>query len=202
MRVAEFLSHFDPSAAVRVLLRGYRRRKVVEGRLPRMVRALFLMLLKEYRHVTQLHSHPNAGPEDALLLGYGVDRDGRVIMDSYETLGQLINERFTPLWEEVMEAFLPERGHEEEVGAHFRNMRMAEYEECPDGYLEACHGRNVVEGFNDYTKERLDLESDLPRGRERVRVHVMSRLTAMVVAALTSAQNSVFEDLGSVAYIL
>lgn len=97
--------------------------------------------------------------------------------------------------------FLLDHGHLEEVGAHFRNMRMAEYEEAPDSYLDVYHQRNIGEGFNGYVKEQMDLERDIPKGKERVRMHTLSRLLSVVVAALTRAQNGVYEDLGSVAYI-
>lgn len=361
MSAAEFLSHFDPSAGVRILLRTYNRPMVVEKRLGRRVRASFLMLYKGYRHITQLYSHLKAEPEDAVLLGYEMDENGMVQLDSYETLREFINERLSPLWEEIMDAFLMElasilkaegipfgdemtddatflravkgdneaeysgyykangyktdivvenkhnlplratlldgdegegkclpeslaylhridllptvmyvdggytsyeniataetkyrvelryrievdwvlnpkgfeeylrtinqkcwkdegfktnatidyilrflleHGYTEEVGAHFRNMRMAEYEESPDCYLDVFHRRNVGEGFNGYAKDQIDLERDIPKGKEKVRVHTLSRLCSVIVVALTRAQNDVFDNLGSVAYIV
>ena len=361
MSTAEFLSHLTPTSAVSVVLETYERHEVVEERLPKRVRAVFLMLFKRFRHVSQLYSHLRAEPEDAVLLGYEIDGNGKVQLESYETLRQFINERLAGLWKVLIDAFLKElvsvlrsegvsigsessedatflkavkgdkeaeyngyykangykvdmavenkhnlptriafldgndaegrclpdslqhlheigllpdrmyidggytsyeniaiaeikygvelsyriekdwvinpkgfeghlrdlyqkhwkdaefkpkvsthyilsflltRGHMEEVGAHFRNMRMAEYEEASDSYLDAFHQRNIGEGFNGYAKDQIDLERDVPKGMEKVRIHALSRICCIIVAALTRAQNGVFEDLGSIAYIV
>ena len=54
MSAAEFLSHFDPSAGASLLLRTYERPRVVEKRLAKRVKAVFFMLYKRYRYVSQL----------------------------------------------------------------------------------------------------------------------------------------------------
>ena len=98
--------------------------------------------------------------------------------------------------------FLFERGHVEEVGAHFRNQVMAKYHEDPDGHMKGYHKRSRKEGNHGYWKEHLGIERRLRvKGRARVDRFLTRNLSAVLAVALTRLQHGVRTNLISVAFL-
>lgn len=103
---------------------------------------------------------------------------------------------------EFILSFLYERGEYEAVGSYYRNPKMAEYEECPDGYLDVYHIRNNGEALNGYLKDRMDLMTRLRvKGREKVDRYLTKSLLAILAVALNRLQHGVKNNLISVAYL-
>ena len=92
----------------------------------------------------------------------------------------------------------------EVVGSHFRNLRMAEYEEHPEGYLEICNERgSQMEG--DFGRMKLTtILDDHPgrRGWKQFLLHAGMAILSLVFAALIRVQNGVFGHLTDVTYIV
>lgn len=99
-------------------------------------------------------------------------------------------------------SFLDRKGLHKIVGSYFRNMKIAEYEECPDCYLDVYHRRNNGEALNGYLKDRLDLMTRLRvKGTEKVDRYLTKSLTAILAVALNRLQHGVKDNLISVAYL-
>ena len=99
--------------------------------------------------------------------------------------------------------YLFKKGEVETVGSYFRNHRMAEYEACPELYLEICHTRSRIEG--DYGRMKLTtLLDDHPgrRGWKQFLFHIGKVMIGLIFAALIRVQHGVFDHLSNVTYIV
>lgn len=99
---------------------------------------------------------------------------------------------------EFMMRYLVLKGHGETVGYMLRNDHIAAKEECPDGYLDHFHRRNITESENDYIKNDKGLQKAIRRkGREYVELQLQLTLLALHVVALVRLQNNVKSNLVS-----
>lgn len=91
----------------------------------------------------------------------------------------------------------------EAVGSYFRNLRMAEYEEHPEGYLDLCNERGgKMEG--DIGRMKLTtLLDDHPgrRGWKQFLLRAGMTILSLAFAALIRVQNGVYEHLSNITYI-
>jgi hypothetical protein len=105
---------------------------------------------------------------------------------------------------DFMLRYLYKKEEYEAVGSHFRNMRMAEYEEHPEGYEEICRRRGShMEG--DIGRVKLTtLLDDHPgrRGWKQFLLRAGMTMLSLAFAALIRAQNGIFEHLTNVTYIV
>lgn len=106
---------------------------------------------------------------------------------------------------EFMLHYLCKKGETEIVGALFRNQRMAEAEENPEGYEQKCNERGSrIEGFFSRVKTTTILD-DHPsrRGWKGFLLRAAGRsILSLVFAALIRAQNGVLEHLSNVTYVI
>jgi hypothetical protein len=104
---------------------------------------------------------------------------------------------------EFMLRYLNRKEEFEAVGSYFRNCRMAEYEEHPEGYLEVCNERGGrMEG--DIGRMKLTtLLDDHPgrRGWKQFLLRAGMTMLSLAFAALIRVQNGVFNHLTNVTYI-
>jgi len=92
--------------------------------------------------------------------------------------------------EDLMMSYLVKKGCYEPVGHMIRNMHIAAKEECPDGYLDHFHQRNMTESENDYIKNDTGLQQGIKRrGKEAVELELHFTLLALHVLALIRLQN-------------
>jgi len=91
----------------------------------------------------------------------------------------------------------------EAVGSYFRNLRMTEYEEHPEGYMDICHERGGrMEG--DIGRMKLTtLLDDHPgrRGWKQFLLRAGMTMLSLVFAALIRVQNGVTSNLTNITYI-
>jgi hypothetical protein len=130
----------------------------------------------------------------------------------YYTPEQEINYLFRKRWQEpyykkdasleyMMQCLIKEEVYEP-VAMHFRNARIQEFEECPDGVLDVYHMRNCSEGVNSYMKNHLGLETHINgKGMKNIDLHVTECCIAILAAALTRLQHGIIENISSVAYL-
>lgn len=133
---------------------------------------------------------------------------------NYEyTPEQEINYLYRKRWQEpyykkdasldYMMQCLVKEGVYEPVSMHFRNARIQEFEECPDGVLDVYHLRNCSEGINSYMKDYLGLETHINgKGLKNIDLHVTECCIAILAAALTRLQHGIIENISSVAYLV
>lgn len=104
---------------------------------------------------------------------------------------------------DFMLRYLNRKKEYEAVGSYFRNMRMAEYEEHPEGYEEICRKRGShMEG--DIRRVKLTtLLDDHPgrRGWKQFLLRAGMTMLSLVFAALIRVQNGVYEHLTNITYI-
>jgi len=92
--------------------------------------------------------------------------------------------------EDFMMRYLVKKGCYEPVGHLIRNMHIASKEECPDGYLDHFHQRNMTESENDYIKNDTGLQQGIKRkGKEAVALEFHLSLLALHVLAMVRLQN-------------
>ena len=104
--------------------------------------------------------------------------------------------------EYMMQCLVKEEVYEP-VAMHFRNARIQEFEECPDGVLDVYHRRNCSEGINSYMKDYLGLETHINgKGFKNIDLHVTECCIAILAAALTRLQHGIIENISSVAYLI
>jgi hypothetical protein len=100
--------------------------------------------------------------------------------------------------EDFMMKYLVKKGCYGTVGYMLRNMHMAAKEECPDGYLDHFHQRNITESENDYIKNDSGLQRAIRRkGKETIQLQFHLTLLALHVVALVRLQNGVKKNLVS-----
>jgi len=100
--------------------------------------------------------------------------------------------------EDFMMEYLVKKGCYGTVGYMLRNMHMAAKEECPDGYLDHFHQRNIAESENDYIKNDNGLQRAIRRkGKENIQLQFHLILLALHVVALVRLQNGVKKSLVS-----
>ena len=100
--------------------------------------------------------------------------------------------------EDFMIEYLVKEGCYGTVGYMLRNMHMAAKEECPDGYMDHFHRRNITESENDYIKNDNGLQRAIRRkGRENIQLQFHLTLLALHVVALVRLQNGVKKNLVS-----
>lgn len=94
--------------------------------------------------------------------------------------------------EEFMVEYLVKKECCETVGYMLRNQHMAAKEECPDGYLDHFHRRNITESENDAIKNDHGLQRAIRRkGKETIALQFHLTLLALHVIALVRLQNGV-----------
>ena len=92
--------------------------------------------------------------------------------------------------EDFMMRYLVKKGCYGTVGYMLRNMHMAAKEECPDGYLDHFHRRNMTESENDFIKNDMGLQRAIKRkGKEAVELEFHFTLLSLHVLALVRLQN-------------
>jgi len=99
--------------------------------------------------------------------------------------------------------FLYRKDEYEAVGSYFRNLRMAEYEEHPEGYMDFCHERGgKMEGDIGRIKHTTILD-DHPgrRGWKQFLLRAGMTMLSLVFTALIRVQNGIVEHLTNVTYI-
>jgi len=100
--------------------------------------------------------------------------------------------------EDFMMRYLVKKGCYGTVGYMLRNMYMAAKEECPDGYLDHFHRRNMTESENDFIKNDMGLQRAIKRkGKEAVELELHFTLLSLHVLALIRLQNGCKERLVS-----
>ncbi len=105
---------------------------------------------------------------------------------------------------EFMLHYLHKKGETEIVGALYRNQRMAEREENPEGYDEKCNERGSrMEGFFGRVKTTTILD-DHPgrRGWKGFLLQAGLSMLSLVFAALIRVQHGVLNHLTNVTYVL
>jgi hypothetical protein len=105
---------------------------------------------------------------------------------------------------EFMLCYLSKKGDAKIVGALYRNMRMAEREENPEGYDEKCNERGShMEGFFGRMKVTTILD-DHPgrRGWKWFLLQAGLSMLSLVFAALIRVQQGILEHLTNVTYII
>lgn len=105
---------------------------------------------------------------------------------------------------DFMLRYLHKKEEYEAVGSHFRNMRMAEYEEHPEGYEEICRKRGSHMEGNIGRVKLTTLLDDHPgrRGWKQFLLRAGMTILSLAFAALIRAQNGIFEHLTNVTYIV
>jgi len=99
---------------------------------------------------------------------------------------------------DFMMRYLVKKGHGETVGYMLRNDHIAAKEECPDGYLDHFHRRNITESENDYIKNDKGLQRAIRRkGQDYIELQLQLILLALHVIALVRLQHSVKNNLVS-----
>lgn len=92
--------------------------------------------------------------------------------------------------EDFMVKYLVKKGCYGTVGYMLRNQHIAAKEECPDGYLDHFHQRNMTESENDYIKNDNGLQKAIKRrGKKTVELEFHLTLLALHVVALIRLQN-------------
>ena len=100
--------------------------------------------------------------------------------------------------EDFMMKYLVKKGCYGAVGYMLRNMHMAAKEECPDGYMDHFHRRNMTESENDFIKNDAGLQRAIRRkGKETVQLQFHLTLLALHVFALVKLQNGCKKNLVS-----
>ena len=100
--------------------------------------------------------------------------------------------------EDFMMKFLVKKGCYGTVGYTLRNMHIAAKEECPDGYMDHFHQRNITESENDYIKNDNGLQRAIRRkGKETIKLQFHLTLLALHVVALIRLQNGIKRNLVS-----
>lgn len=105
---------------------------------------------------------------------------------------------------DFMLRYLNKKGEYESVGSYFRNCRMAEYEEHPEGYEEVCRRRGShMEGHIGRVKLTTLLD-DHPgrRGWKQFLLRAGMTMLSLAFTALIRVQNGVFDHLTNVTYIV
>jgi len=99
---------------------------------------------------------------------------------------------------EDMMRYLVKKGEYELVGHMIRNDHIAAKEECPDGYLDHFHQRNMTESENDYIKNDNGLQRAIKRkGKQAIEVELFSTFLALHVLALIRLQQGCTHRLAS-----
>jgi hypothetical protein len=92
--------------------------------------------------------------------------------------------------EDFMMKYLVKKGCYGTVGYMLRNQHIAAKEECPDGYLDHFHQRNMTESENDYIKNDAGLQQSIKRkGKKAVELELHFTLLVLHVIALARLQN-------------
>jgi hypothetical protein len=134
---------------------------------------------------------------------YNADGTSGIIKQWYQKYH--LEEDFIPGADlEFMLRYLYKKGDVEIVGALYRNQRMAEREENPEGYDEKCNERSShMEGFFGRVKTTTILD-DHPgrRGWKGFVLRVGLSMLALVFAALIRVQNGVLDQLTNVTYFI
>ncbi len=92
--------------------------------------------------------------------------------------------------EDFMMKYLVKKDYCETVGHMLRNQHIAAKEECPDGYLDHFHRRNITESENDLIKNDHGLQRVIRRkGKETIELQFHLALLALHIIALVRLQN-------------
>ena len=100
--------------------------------------------------------------------------------------------------EDFMMKYLVKKGCYGTVGYTLRNMHIVAKEECPDGYMDHFHRRNITESENDYIKNDNGLQRAIRRkGKETIKLQFHLTLLALHVVALVRLQKGAKKNLVS-----
>jgi len=100
--------------------------------------------------------------------------------------------------EDFMMKYLVKKGCYGTVGYMLRNQHIAAKEECPDGYMDHYHRRNMTESENNYIKNDSGLQHAIRRkGIEMIKLQFHFTLLALHIVALVRLQNGVKRNLVS-----
>jgi hypothetical protein len=104
---------------------------------------------------------------------------------------------------DFMIRYLYKKGEHEVVGAYFRNKRMAEYEEHPEGYEEILRERESRMEGNIGRVKLTTLLEDHPgrRGWKQFLLRAGMTMLSLAFAVLIRVQNGIFEHLTSLTYV-
>lgn len=92
--------------------------------------------------------------------------------------------------EELMMEYLVKKECCVTVGYMLRNQHIAAKEECPDGYMDHFHRRNITESENDLIKNDHGLQQAIRRkGKETIELQFHLAFLALHVIALVRLQN-------------
>lgn len=111
---------------------------------------------------------------------------------------------FTPNADlDYMLHYLYHKGEYEAVGSYFRNMRIAEYEEHPEGYMEIVNKRGSFMEGNIGRVKLTTLLDDHPgrRGWKQFLLRCGMTILSLAFAALIRVQNRVYDNLTNITYI-
>jgi len=93
-------------------------------------------------------------------------------------------------------------GINEPVAMFYRNARLLEYEESPEGVLEVYNVRaSHREGFHGYLKEQYHLEQHNSKGLKQLDRHLTGTLVTVLAVALTRLQQGISQNLISIAHL-
>jgi hypothetical protein len=100
--------------------------------------------------------------------------------------------------EDFMMEYLVKKECCDTVGYMLRNQHIAAKEECPDGYLDQFHRRNITESENDLIKNDHGLQQAIRRkGKETIELQFHLALLALHIIALVRLQNGIKDHLVS-----
>ncbi|MEM4259060.1 MAG: hypothetical protein QXL17_07950 [Candidatus Thermoplasmatota archaeon] len=92
--------------------------------------------------------------------------------------------------EESMMKYLVKKDCCDTIGHILRNQHIAAKEECPDGYLDHFHRRNITESENDRIKNDHGLQQAIKRkGKETIELQFHLAFLALHIIALVRLQN-------------
>jgi len=87
------------------------------------------------------------------------------------------------------------------VGDYYRNDILAKYEECPDGYLDDYHQRNIVESTHGTEKRNGTVKRTEVRGIEHNAIQLGLHILAIHLVANVRLRNGITEGLTNIGYI-
>lgn len=87
------------------------------------------------------------------------------------------------------------------VGDYYRNDILAKYEECPDGYLDDYHQRNIVESTHGTEKRNGTVKRTEVRGIERNTIQLGLHILAIHLVANVRLRHGITEGLTDIGYI-
>jgi hypothetical protein len=88
------------------------------------------------------------------------------------------------------------------VGDYYRNDVLAKHEECPDGYLDDYHQRNIVESTHGTEKRNGTIKRTEVRGIEHNTIQLGLHILAIHLVANVRLRHGITEGLTNIGYII